>query len=49
MKKLIYLIIILVSINGCCSQKIANTPSNREIRKAMKYSDWRYTMPNPIK
>lgn len=45
-KKPLYLVIILVSFSSCGYQKICSTPTKREINRAMKYSDWRYIMPN---
>ena len=40
-------LIIILLLASCTSSKVPNisTPSKREIRKAMKHSDWRYSQP----
>ena len=35
-------IIFLAALASCSTQRIAHTPSKREVRKAMQHSDWRF-------
>jgi hypothetical protein len=39
--------LLMALINGLmsCSNKIYKTPTRKEIKHAMKYSTWEYTMP----
>jgi len=47
MKKLLCVLLVGIFITSCSVSKSSyyNKPTSREIRNAMKYSDWRYYYP----
>lgn len=53
MKKLIYIIIAIVTLSSCCYeyQKIPNVKrvKRKDVKRAMKYSSWQYSNVNKSK
>lgn len=44
---IIIMFILMALINSLigCSNKICKTPTRKQIKRAMKYSTWKYTIP----
>jgi hypothetical protein len=45
MKKIVIIVGALVMFTSCTTNKICNTPTKKQINKAMSYSSWEYVMP----
>ena len=44
--RLVIIVLILIFLASCTTNKICSKPTRKELKKAMSYSTWKYVVPS---